>query len=264
MLDEAFDVDVVADDFPRPRAGPVESHFGVEQAVDRQALGTVVDAEIAAKEQVGLPGLHGDAGGDAPRSRGTRRPGWMSCSVTTLPGGHATRLRPSRSGSGPPASAARPAGARAWDSRRRRRRSGPALWRSCRRRIPSTARGVMKTPVRSMRRVKRRGSRSAPTVQQGVLERYILGLGLGEVLRQPQEDLMSAGVRAERGRQVGRPGRSAPVPAVPRTQAASTATGARGGGWQSGACGSFGDRTKVRRRTLEALRRLGPRPRAIE
>ena len=49
------------------RAGQaaVEGDHGVEQAVDRQAAGDEVDAQVAGEEQVGLAGLDGDAGGDA-------------------------------------------------------------------------------------------------------------------------------------------------------------------------------------------------------
>ena len=51
---------------PGPGKAAVERHDGVEQAIDRQALGLEVDAEIAGEEQVGLARLDRDAGGNPP------------------------------------------------------------------------------------------------------------------------------------------------------------------------------------------------------
>jgi hypothetical protein len=58
---ELVDVDIVADGFTGSGQTAMEADGGIEQAVGALALDLVIDAQIAAEKQIGLPGFDRDA-----------------------------------------------------------------------------------------------------------------------------------------------------------------------------------------------------------
>ena len=66
LAEELVDGDVIADHLADHGKLVVEGHHRVEEPVDGQPSGLEVDAQVGREEQVGLPRLDGDAGGNPP------------------------------------------------------------------------------------------------------------------------------------------------------------------------------------------------------
>ena len=192
-----------------PAAGQpaVKRHRRVQQPVDRQPLRLEIDAEVAAEEQVGLACFDRDAGRDpaAVEIPGTWLDHVLGDDAAALA---AIAARPRSTGSGQPASAARRAAARAWESDRSPRSPAPAPRRSIRPRTPGTSSGQARLAVSWWRGRWRRPIRGVSSPTGGPtgrrfrssarsisfeLKREVLANQIAGPVRHAQERLMCLG-----------------------------------------------------------------------
>src|SRR2546428_222948 len=61
LAEKALDSDVVANDLARSRQASMKRHDGIQQAVNSTTARLEIDSQVPGQEQVGLPGLNGDA-----------------------------------------------------------------------------------------------------------------------------------------------------------------------------------------------------------